>query len=1133
MEPVNGKEYFFTEESFLRVAGPNSFEDWLRACLSERGYTCDIAAGPLQRGQHEQRKERETPSRGYDKKDRPSHAPDKISKLKCLQKPSSLTHGQQKRYLDLFQKYILTVFQKQPTPADIKELTELESLQVKVSAEQSEFLKCLESISKSSKAEYNILLPDAKRYIEEKIQNQRNMVNQYPKHYSTLDVIPIEMKAASEHVFDLVFQKTVLQLGPDPKVFLPDIKASTKPVIPTSYEKIVKRFPPPHPKKDEHIWNHEPCSKDTNAEILADKYVCDVVLSSSVLQCLVDNHSPNYDRDWQIPVVVKRDPSKHIAGDSDSQQMVVYLDKPLCPKVLSNRQKNTLYHKYALKAYITHPAQNKGVKASRGSLSGRDDVKLTPVSSRPRTGSIDHSQEADNLFETETTIDDLETFGSFDKMPVRKHKAFTADVSSVTITSKPTPLPAVSSGNNTCGNLSRQNSDVPNLADFKSEKNSDSVCLTDTGATGKPSSNKVGVADAYTDVKVKNCKERLKADHCRSDTDSDEENMLVIDCNESEGDRKALKHSITATGSMIHSATTAASDVLLVPDIQKESHSKGFAEEHQVSPMSPDKSIDIFPQNKMSRTKSDSVKDGAVIDNVCNLKSSESDSQSTILASMQLKETVLQKKKLVIVVPRCDQNSPISPESKGETSCIGGNSVDGHSVVESPLSPDDSTKTPPKMFHHPKSFESESDSHDDSLVIDMPAESEREYSQVFLSPRALRARKRYNSSDTCSLSQPQTEMSEQVQSLSHDSEPVQISEESRIDQSASEKTEDKLISIDTHNADISSLDKTKSAYVDGDATGVKRKRGRPRKEKAEEVCKKFKSATNSDLPETFTVKEGNPGSGTIKSTSNEHRRKTLSKPAGSSTLESILQLQNQMLPSTPGHHNKLIEGDNNTDVYKQPEHKKISYNLWDFSGLRVLTRASSHGTLREYPNKLYPVSIVPKLEYQAKFGVEQITQSEMSRDWVSCLIKPNTHLIRGRINAQTSEIIMLEDLDISKVLQPSIPFNPQEFLCFLHGLFLHLKRLPVGNYLLTHSKGESYINILNSIDAHNRGSYDLHFDHKVFISSDSPKAAVPWIPIDPTVILPFHKKHGRVPATFEPKDFRKIQKKNKGKGKKK
>ena len=27
---------------------------------------------------------------------------------------------------------------------------------------------------------------------------------------------------------------------------------------------------------------------------------------------------------------------------------------------------------------------------------------------------------------------------------------------------------------------------------------------------------------------------------------------------------------------------------------------------------------------------------------------------------------------------------------------------------------------------------------------------------------------------------------------------------------------------------------------------------------------------------------------------------------------------------------------------------------------------------------------------------------------------------------------------------------------------------------------------------------------------------VPWVPIDPTVLLPYHHKHGRIPATFEP-----------------
>ena len=81
MEPINGKEYFFTEETFLRVAGYNSFVDWVDSCLTERGYACDIATNPQQRSHRDQIKEGEKSGRGFDKKDRPAHHLDKISRL--------------------------------------------------------------------------------------------------------------------------------------------------------------------------------------------------------------------------------------------------------------------------------------------------------------------------------------------------------------------------------------------------------------------------------------------------------------------------------------------------------------------------------------------------------------------------------------------------------------------------------------------------------------------------------------------------------------------------------------------------------------------------------------------------------------------------------------------------------------------------------------------------------------------------------------------------------------------------------------------------------------------------------------------------------------------------------------------
>lgn len=55
-----------------------------------------------------------------------------------------------------------------------------------------------------------------------------------------------------------------------------------------------------------------------------------------------------------------------------------------------------------------------------------------------------------------------------------------------------------------------------------------------------------------------------------------------------------------------------------------------------------------------------------------------------------------------------------------------------------------------------------------------------------------------------------------------------------------------------------------------------------------------------------------------------------------------------------------------------------------------------------------------------------------------------------------------------------------------------------------------------------RGAYDLQQVHS---SVPRPPASglVPWIPVDPDVVLPFHQKHGRVPCTFPLKPFVKVR----------
>lgn len=46
-----------------------------------------------------------------------------------------------------------------------------------------------------------------------------------------------------------------------------------------------------------------------------------------------------------------------------------------------------------------------------------------------------------------------------------------------------------------------------------------------------------------------------------------------------------------------------------------------------------------------------------------------------------------------------------------------------------------------------------------------------------------------------------------------------------------------------------------------------------------------------------------------------------------------------------------------------------------------------------------------------------------------------------------------------------------------------------------------------------RGSYSLQQVHGS-VPRPPASAALPWIPVDPAVVLPFHQKHGRIPCSF-------------------
>lgn len=85
-----------------------------------------------------------------------------------------------------------------------------------------------------------------------------------------------------------------------------------------------------------------------------------------------------------------------------------------------------------------------------------------------------------------------------------------------------------------------------------------------------------------------------------------------------------------------------------------------------------------------------------------------------------------------------------------------------------------------------------------------------------------------------------------------------------------------------------------------------------------------------------------------------------------------------------------------------------------------------------------------------------------------------------------------------------------------------LYRLEEGQYLITHKAGEPFVTILKA--AAGKASWGVYNLQQVHNSVPQPPSSglVPWVPVDPTVVLPFHQKHGRVPCTFPPKPFQRV-----------
>uniref|UniRef100_A0A672UDC0 Interactor of little elongation complex ELL subunit 2 n=1 Tax=Strigops habroptila TaxID=2489341 RepID=A0A672UDC0_STRHB len=214
--------------------------------------------------------------------------------------------------------------------------------------------------------------------------------------------------------------------------------------------------------------------------------------------------------------------------------------------------------------------------------------------------------------------------------------------------------------------------------------------------------------------------------------------------------------------------------------------------------------------------------------------------------------------------------------------------------------------------------------------------------------------------------------------------------------------------------------------------------------------------------------------------------------------------------------NELQMLEEDPSEYKAPQDGNLVYKLFSLNDLLLLVRCSvqkvkslPRNHKKKKGQKHTPIFLLPKLEYQAYYGVEALTESEVCQLWTESMLHSECLFYIGRIDAFTSKLIMLEKISPETLREKVELINNFHFELYLFSL-------QEGSYLLTHAAGDSSVAIYkSSLDKTTRASYNLHKAH-CDLPTVPATLSVPWVPLDPSLPLPYHISHGRVPCTFPP-----------------
>ncbi|XP_058461647.1 uncharacterized protein LOC131436763 [Malaya genurostris] len=214
----------------------------------------------------------------------------------------------------------------------------------------------------------------------------------------------------------------------------------------------------------------------------------------------------------------------------------------------------------------------------------------------------------------------------------------------------------------------------------------------------------------------------------------------------------------------------------------------------------------------------------------------------------------------------------------------------------------------------------------------------------------------------------------------------------------------------------------------------------------------------------------------------------------------------------------------NTQTEFRNKHERYScLRLWTLKDndeqyrFLIRSRMDCYESLRKMK---FFINISIKLEYQAEFGAEQMTKSELIREWARQFMRPNSKTLRLRINPVTHSILShhyLELKDIEDELKRTHDIDPANLITNLWQTLKILLSFPPGEHLMQHDIKNPHTVLILSKDPKASASITSVHLNEVYASVDYERCALEeyeWVPIDRTIITKLHREHTLLPCTF-------------------